>query len=93
MSEFKQVEMPADNFEKLKMTVEWYDNMPAYLEVGDRFHEMLAEEMDDFLPEIEEITSDEFYSDGLEMVEGKLIWNLLLSDDDETELKIELIPA
>lgn len=39
----KQIQMPAKDFEKLKKTVEWYDAMPAFIEVGDRFHENVSE--------------------------------------------------
>lgn len=89
----KQVQMPAEDFEKLKKTIAWYDDMPAYLEVGDRFHERMAEEMDNLLPEMEEIENDDYYNGGIDEKDGKLIMTLVSTEDPEEEIEIELVPV
>lgn len=89
----KQVQIPAADFEKLKSTIEWYDNMPAFLEVGDRFHERMSEEMDNLLPEMEEIATDDYYNGGIDEKDGKLIMTLVSNDDPEEEIEVELVPV
>ena len=89
----KQVQMPALNFIRLKATIAWYDAMPAYLEVGDRFHERMSEEMDNLLPEMEEIENDDYYNGGIEEVDGKLFMTLISTIDLDDEIEIELVPV
>ena len=89
----KQLQMPAEDFEKLRQAVVWYDAMPAFLEVGDRFHENMSEKMDDLLPEVPEIESDEYYSIGVELTgDDRLILNLQNVVDYMDEIQVELIP-
>ena len=88
----KQIQMPAEDFEKLKAAITWYDAMPAFLEVGDRFHENMSEELDNLLPSVPEIESDDYYSGGVEQSEGRLILNLISEEDFEDEIQVELIP-
>lgn len=88
----KQVQMPVDNINKLKAIIKWYDAMPAFLEVGDRFHERMAEEMDDLLPDMEEIESNDYYNGGIEVKDDKVILTLISTDDIDDEIEVELIP-
>lgn len=88
----KEVQMPAEDFEKLKEAVMWYDAMPAFLEVGDRFHENMSEELDALLPEIPEIESDDYFSLGVMEQEGELILTLQSVTDYEDEIEVQLVP-
>ncbi len=89
----KQIQMPAEDFEKLKAAIMWYDAMPAFLEVGDRFHENMNEEMDNLLPEVPEIKSDEYYSLGVIEQEGELILTIQSITDYLDEIEIQLVPV
>lgn len=89
----KQVQISADNFNKLKATLTWYDAMPGFLEVGDRFHERMSEEIDKLLPAMEELDSDDYYLSNIDVVDDKLIMVLTSTDDPEEEVKFELIPV
>ena len=88
----KQVQMPAAQWDALKKVIEWYDDMPAFLEVGDRFHERMSEEMYHLLPSIPEIESDEYFSLGVLEQEGELILTLQSVTDYLKEIQIQLVP-
>lgn len=89
----KQVQMTQARFDMLKAIIRWYDIMPAFLDVGDRFHERMSEEMDNLLPTLEEIESDDYYNGGIEEKDGKLIMTLVSTEDVEDEIEVELVPA
>ncbi len=90
----KQIQMPAKDFEKLKKTVEWYDAMPAFIEVGDRFHENVSEEMENLFPSIPEIEDDDYFNINTELTgDNKLIVTLQSVTDYEDEIQIELVPV
>ena len=84
--------MPAEDFDKLKAAITWYDAMPDFLEVGDRFHENMSEEMDALLPDIPEIESDDYFSLGVVEQEGELILTLQSVTDYLDEIEIQLVP-
>lgn len=89
----KQVQMPAAKRDALLKVIKWYDAMPAFLEVGDRFHERMGEEIDNLLPTIPEIESDNYFSLGVVEQEGELILTIQSVTDYLDEIEIQLVPT
>lgn len=87
----KQIEMTSESWDALKKVVEWYDAMPAFLEIGDTAHERILGEIDNLLPEIEEIENLDYYSGGVEVVDGKLLLTLVSEYDYEDDSVVELV--
>lgn len=89
----KQLQISTENFNKLKAVLTWYDAMPKFLEVGDRFHERMSEEIDELLPEMEELDSDDWYMSNIDVVANTLVMTLTSTIDLNVEEKYELIPV
>lgn len=87
----KQITINSADYTKLFDLVKWYGEMPD-VEVGDRFHENVAERIDEMLPTVPEIESDDYYSGGVEIVCGDIIWTLVSNDDFDKEIKFMLVP-
>lgn len=87
------IPVPVDNFVKLKQTIEWYDKMPSFLDVGDRFHENMSEEIENLLPAIDELDNQDYYNGGIEVVDGKMFMTLVHELDPGKEIECELIPV
>lgn len=77
-------------FEQLKALTEWYDAMPAGIEVGDRFHENV---FDIQVSHIELLADDEYYFSHVELSDGKMIASYGLNEcgDIQTYEHVEIV--
>lgn len=81
-----------NKFTELFVIVKWYNNMPACLEVGDRFHETVNETMMELAGSLDNINEDYYFGDFTVNSDQHLIATVADSDLCEDVGTIRIIP-